>query len=161
MRTLLLSFAVFATTACSGGMAAPTPGDPVSLVVTIDHTLFAQEAVLSVQMWNASQLATLDANARCAATQGPGGVTIQCPPGVTYTDVVPEQQQVPLSTVGATLELAPQQIAAGEKFRIHLSGLNRDRCNATAADIVATAEAGRTVLGSPPWQTTLRGCSAS
>jgi len=74
MRTLPLLSLIVATTACASGMAAPTAGDPVSLVVNVNHTLFAQDAVLSVDLWNAGQLATLDANARCASVQGPGGL---------------------------------------------------------------------------------------
>lgn len=158
MRTLPLLSLIVVTTACASGMTAPTAGDPVSLVVNVNHALFAPDAVLSVDLWNAGQLATLDANARCASVQGPGGPQIQCPPGVTYTDVTPERQQFPLSTVGATLEVTSQQVAAGEKFRMHLSGMSRDRCNANSADLVETATPGRTFLGDPPWQTTLRGC---
>lgn len=159
MRTLSLLTCILATTtACASGTASPTGGDPVSLVVPINHTLFAPDAVLTADIWNAAQLATLDANARCASVQGPGGPQIQCPPGVTYTEVVPERQQFPLSTVGAVLEVTPQQVTAGDKFRLHLSGTSRDRCNATAADMVRTAESGRMLLGEPPWQTTLRGC---
>jgi len=63
MRTLPLLSLIVVTTACASGMAAPTAGDPVSLVVNVNHALFAPDAVLSVDLWNASQLATLDANA--------------------------------------------------------------------------------------------------
>jgi hypothetical protein len=158
MRTLPLFGLIVAFSACASGAASPTPASQVSLVVNIDHTLFAPTAVLAADMWNASELATLDANARCASVQGPSGPTIQCPPGVTYKDVMPEHVQVPLSSVGTTLALTPQQIGAGEKFRLHLSGLSRDHCNPTAADITSTADAGTTFLGDPPWQTTLLGC---
>lgn len=159
MRKLLVSSFLLAITACGNGPASPTPGGDVSLVVNINHALFADDAVLEISLWNASQLAILAANARCGTAQGSGGgPQVQCPPGVTYMDVVPEQLNFPLSMIGATLEVTPQHIAPGEMFRIHLSGLSRDRCNATSADLVRMAAAGQMLLGDPAWQTTLLGC---
>jgi hypothetical protein len=158
MRTLPLLGVVLAITACASGPASPTPGAPVSLVVNINHALFAVDAVLEVDLWNASQLSSLDADSRCAIVQGPGGTQAQCPPGVTYITVVPERVQVPLSTLGATLEVSPHQIAAGEMFRIHLSAISRDGCNSTSADFVRMAASGQNLLGDPTWQTTALGC---
>ena len=161
MRTLPLAglIVTLATAACAGSAAGPGSTDPTSLVVNINHAVFASDAVLTVELWNAAQLAALDANARCAVVQGPGGTQTACPPGVTYQDVSPQRLQVPVATLGATLEVTPQQISPGEMFRIHLSGLSPDRCNVSAADLTRTAAPGRMMLGDPPWQTTLRACA--
>jgi hypothetical protein len=70
-------------------------------------------------------------------------------------DVVPERFVVPVS---ATAEVTAQEVAGGERFRIHLGAMSRDGCNMTFADLVRVATAGRTVLGDLAWQTTARGC---
>jgi hypothetical protein len=129
------------------------------MVVNVDRRLFAADATLTVELWNAAQLAVLENNAKCATAQGPGGVTqTQCPPGVTFTDVVPERFTFSIATLGATVELTSQKIAAGEMFRIRLAAPSADRCNATSADLTRAAQAGRMVLGDLKWQTTTRGC---
>lgn len=156
----LLAFLAFFTGAsgCFIGFVAPAPVCCVTLVLVVNPGLFARSGVLAVDVWNASQLATLDDNARCARVSGPGGMQMQCPPGVTYEDVMPERLQYELSSMGSTLEVTPKQVAPGERFRIHLSGPSRDRCNATSADVVQTAQQGRTALGGLSWRTTLRAC---
>jgi hypothetical protein len=158
MRTLLLLLVVAAITGCHR-LDSPSSEGPVSLVVALDHRLFADDALLDVEVWNAEGLAALDANSRCAAVNDPAGASrIQCPPGVTFKDVVPERFSFPLPTLGASVELTARSVSAGEMFRIRLSALGRDRCNPTSADVTRRASSGRMMLGELDWQTSLRGC---
>jgi hypothetical protein len=147
-----------AMSACIIVGVAPTPGAPVSFVVIINPGLFPVNTVLSVDVWNAAQLAALDENARCASGRGSGPAQMLCPPGVTYKDVVPERVQIPLSSSMTSFELTPRQVGAGEKFRIHVSGPGRERCHTSSADLVRTADRGRTLLDGLAWQTTPNGC---
>ena len=158
MRTLPLLGLIATMSACIVVGVAPTPVGPVSFVVIVNPGLFPVNTVLSVDVWNAAQLAALDENARCASSRGSGPAQMQCPPGVTYKDVVPERVQIPLSSSMTSFELTPRQVGAGEKFRIHVSGPGRERCHTSSADLVRTADRGRTLLDGLPWQTTPNGC---
>jgi hypothetical protein len=146
------------TSACIVVGVAPTPLGSVTFVVIVNPVLFPVNTVLSVDVWNAGQLAALDENARCATGRMPGTAQIQCPPGVTYKDVVPERVQIPLSSSMTWFELTPRQVGAGEKFRIRVSGPSRDRCHTSSADLVRTADRGRTLVDGLAWQTTPNGC---
>jgi hypothetical protein len=158
IRTLPLLGFIAAMSACIVVGVAPTPLGSVSFVVIVNPGLFPVNTVLSVDVWNAAQLAALDENARCAGGRGPGPALMQCPPGVTYRDVIPERVQIPLSSSMTSFELTPSQVGAGEKFRIHVSGPGRDRCHTSSADLVRTADRGRTLVDGLPWQTTPNGC---
>jgi hypothetical protein len=156
MRMLGLAGFIVGMTSCVVGFVAPAPVCCVTFVVAVNPGLFAPAGVMSVQVWNASQLATLDQNARCSGT--PGSAAMQCPPGVTYKGVAPEQMQFDLSSLGNTIEVSPKQVDAGEQFRLRLAGPGRDRCNANSAEITRTAQQGRMLLGDLTWQT-IRSCS--
>jgi len=159
MRLLPLLAFITGVNGCIVGIAAPAPVGGVTLVIFVNPGVFATDGMLSVDVWNASQLATLDENARCGTVSVSGGATqMQCPPGVSYKEVVPERMQVPLSSLDSSFEMQPAQVAPGEKFRIRLSGPSRDRCNSSSADLVRTAEQGRNELRDLTWRTTLRGC---
>ena len=158
MRWLPLLGFVGGMTGCLIGFVAPAPVGGVTFVVFINPGLFATGGTLSADVWNASQLAILDDNARCASVNGPGGTQVQCPPGVTYKEVVPEHMDVPLSSLTTSFEMTPKQVGPGERFRMRLSAPTRDRCNSSSADLVRTAEQGRTELRDWSWQTTLRAC---
>jgi hypothetical protein len=158
MRTLPLLGLIATMSACIVVGVAPTPVGPVSFVVIVNPVLFPVNAVLSVDVWNAAQLAALDENARCANGRGPGLAQMQCPPGVTYKDVIPERVQIPLSSSMTSFELTPRQVGAGETFRIHVSGPGRERCHTSSADLVRTADRGRTLVDGLAWQTTPNGC---
>ena len=159
MRTLSLLGFVAGVGGCISFVGPANVGG-VTFVLYINPGLFATDGMVSVDLWNAGQLATLDENARCAAVRGPAGTPMQCPPGVTYREVVPERVQIPVSSVTASFAVTPKAIGPGERFRMHLSGPNRDRCNVSSADLVRTAEQGRMEIRDLPWQTTLRGCLA-
>ncbi|SRR4051812_2950365 len=153
MRTLPLLGLIATMSACIVVGVAPTPVGPVSFVVIVGPVLFPVNTVLSVDVWNAAQLAALDDNTRCASGR------MQCPAGVAYRDVVPERVQIPVSPSTTSFELTPRQVGAGEKFRIRLSGPSRDRCRTSSADVVRTADRGRTVIDGLSWQTTPNGCA--
>ena len=156
MRMLMLLGVTMATSACLL-VVAPSPWDSVTLVVVVNPGFFATNGTLSVDVWNASQLALLDDQARCASFRGLTAAPMLCSTDV-FRDVVPDRHEVPLSPQATSFEVTPKQVNPGERFRIHLSGPNRDRCNASSADTVRTAAQGRTVLQDLPWQTTARGC---
>src|SRR3954447_10753912 len=158
MRWLPWFAFVGAMAGCVVGVVAPAPTGGVTFVVFVNTGLFATDGVLSVDVWNAAQLATLEDNARCASFRGPTAAPLQCPSDVTFRDVVPDRHEVPLSSVATSFELRPRQVNPGERFRIRFSGPNRDRCNARSADLDRTATASRMEFRDLPWQTTARAC---
>ncbi len=158
LRLLALLGFVCGMAACIVGVVAPAPVGGVTFVVFVNPVLFATDGVLSVDVWNAAQLAVLDDQARCAGYRGPTAAPLQCPADVTFRDVVPDRHEVPLSSLGTSFELTPRHVNPGERFRIRFSGPNRDRCNARSADLDRTAERGRMEFRDLPWQTTGRGC---
>lgn len=154
--------AFLATVACAESrMVGGETSDDVVIVVPVDAPLFAESASLRVRLWNASQLAAMDGNARCAVVHDPQTNTDErhCPEGTTFQPVTPEQLELPLPAGDAPLAVTSASVRPGERFRILLSGPSRDGCNTTSADVVATASTGeRTFLKAPTWQTTARAC---
>ena len=149
------------TAGCEGtpGMPGGT-SEPVTLVVTIDKDHFAPDALLDARIWSAAQLPLLEANARCTAVRDPltGATRHQCPPGQEYHEVEPETFQLSTAALGDQVELTSTAVRTGEKLRLRISGLYRDKCNTTSADVVLEARAARTVVGNLAWQTTAKAC---
>jgi hypothetical protein len=118
---------------------------------------FAPDTRLKVRVWNAGQLAALERNARCAVVSdtATGAERITCPDSLEYRRVVPEEHTIPLRS---RVEVASKVIAAGERFRIRLSGTSRDNCNTTSAEFVGVATSGRMVLDGLPWESTVKAC---
>lgn len=145
---------------CQSALSSPTPSrGAVALVFSLEPGIFVDGATVTVQVWSAADLAALQSNARCASVSAPGGgPSIRCPPGVVYRDVAPERFTVPVSAARATAEVTAQRVTGGEMFRINLSGMSRDGCNTTFADLTRIATPGRTMLGELAWQTTARAC---
>lgn len=147
--------------ACDQQSGSPSSlTETVTLVVAIDKTQFAPAATLSVRVWNAEQLAILERNAACAAVKDPqSGVTrLQCPDGIQYQEVTPEQFDYPVASLGRELDVSTRSVRVGERFRIRLSGLYRDKCNTVSAERVLEARAARTLVGNVSWQATAKAC---
>ena len=70
----------------------------------VNPGLFATDGVLSVDVWNAAQLATLEDKARCASFRGPTAAPLQCPSDVMFRDVVPNGDEVPLPWVATSFK---------------------------------------------------------
>lgn len=145
------------------GHATGTPDaltEPVTLVVTLDPSIFAPTAVLDVRVWNAEQLQTLEANARCVASQdaATGATRFVCPDGVEYRDVTPERFELSAAALGGRIELKSAAIRVGERFRLRIAGLHRDNCNTTSADLVREARSARVIVEKLAWQTTAKAC---
>ena len=132
----------------------------IVLVVPVDPGTFADGESLNVTVWNAQQLEALERNSRCRTVVDPQTNTelIQCPDGVQYEDVTPEEFGFPVGGIVADIELSPTSVREGETFRIHVSGLNRDGCNRTSARFTGVATGSRLVLDGLEWETTLRAC---
>lgn len=147
--------------ACESTPGTPSgPRQPVTLVVAIDKDHFAPGAAIEARIWSAAQLALLEANARCTATSDPltGATRHQCPPGQEYHEVEPETFRLSQAALGDRVEMTTTTVHRGEKFRLRISGLYRDKCNTTSADVVLDARAARTVVGNLVWQTTAKAC---
>jgi hypothetical protein len=140
------------------------PGSPstqtITLVIAIDKTQFAPAATLNVRVWNAEQLAILDRNARCATVSDPQSrvTRLQCPDGIEYQQVTPEQFDYPIASLGRQLEVSTRSVRVGERARIRLSGLYRDKCNTVSAELVLEARSVRTPVGNVRWQATAKAC---
>ena len=92
-RRLIASVGVLLCANCQSpvGGSALQPM-PVVLTVPLDTRLFAADATLVAQIWNAEQLAALEKNSACSASRNPatGATDIRCPPGVQYQEVFPQ-----------------------------------------------------------------------
>jgi len=132
----------------------------VRFVAPVDVAQFSAGSVLRVQVWNGEKLAALDQNARCASVQDPttGGTKRQCPPGITYQEVTPEEFHVDVSGIGATLAVRSETVRVGDRFRVLLTGKRRDGCNQTSAERSDEARSAEVVLDGLSWETTARGC---
>jgi hypothetical protein len=130
------------------------------LVVPIDARVFASNATLVAQIWNAEQLAALANNAGCTANRNAAtGVTeMSCPPGVTYQEVTPQRAEFPGGSSSGRLEITPAGVRAGEQFRIRVSGPSADGCNTTSGDRTLTAGSDGAVAVTLAWETTAKAC---
>jgi hypothetical protein len=125
----------------------------------VDVAQFSPGSVLRVLVWNGEKLATLDQNARCASVRDPTGTASrQCPPGITYQEVTPEEHQIDVSGIGATLAVPSETVRVGERFRVLLTGKSADGCNQTSAERSDEARSAEVVLEGLSWETTARGC---
>jgi hypothetical protein len=156
--------AALAAVLCAGcqsplGVETQEPSSMV-LVVPVDTRLFAANATLVAQIWNAEQLAALVNNAGCTSSRNPGtGATeMACPPGVTYQEVTPQRVEFPGGSSSGRLEIAPVGVRAGERFRIRVSGPSADGCNTTSGDQTLTAGSDGTMAVTLDWETTAKAC---
>jgi hypothetical protein len=146
---------------CDQQSGAPSSAtENVTIVVTIDRAQFAPTATLDVRVWNAAQLAILEASPGCATVKDPqtGETRLQCPDEIQYRDVTPERFEYPLESLGSELEVRSASVRVGERFRIRVSGLYRDKCNTTSADRVLQARSARTTVGNLTWHATAKAC---
>lgn len=161
MRKLSILFAVVVTAAaCHLGATSPTaPDRMVTIVLAVDSALFAADGTFAVELWDAQKRAALEANARCGAVREANGqTTVQCPPGVTYQEVTPARFTYGVASLGRTVQLPAQPLAAGETFRVRASGPSPDNCNITSADATQTATSELITISDLRWQTTGRAC---
>ncbi|HEY7169702.1 MAG TPA: hypothetical protein VH417_02585 [Vicinamibacterales bacterium] len=160
-RLWMLAAVVLAAAACRLGADAPAaPDQMVTIVLAVDPAMFAPDGTFSVELWDAQKQAALEANARCATVRDANGQTgVQCPPGVTYREVTPARFTYTVSSLGATVQLPPQPLAAGETFRLRAAGPSRDRCNVTSSEVTRAASSDRVTISDLPWQTTARACA--
>jgi hypothetical protein len=161
MRKILVLFGfLVAAVACGLGADAPTaPDGMVTITLAVDPSMFAAGGTLSVELWDAEKRAALEANARCASVRDANGQTrVECPPGVTYREVTPVRFTYSVASLGTTVQLPPQPLAAGETFRLRASGPSRDNCNTTSGDVTETASSDRVTISDLRWQTTGRAC---
>ena len=159
---LPLFFAAFvsATTPACDAPLATDPGDNVRFVAPLDARLFAAGSSLQIQIWNGEQLDALERNARCASVHDPATGTsgVQCPEGITYQPVSPEEFEIPVAGITGGLSLRSATVRIGDRFRILLSGKSLDGCNRTSAERRARAGAAEVLLDGLDWTTTARAC---
>jgi len=148
--------------ACAAGESpVESRGGPhVRFVAPVDVAQFSPGSLLRVRVWNGEKLAALDQNARCASVHDPatGRTEHQCPPGITYQEVTPEEFRIDVSGSGGTLSVRSETVRVGERFRVLLAGTSADGCNQTSAERTDEATSAEVVLGDLSWETTARGC---
>jgi hypothetical protein len=157
----LLGVVFFLSTGCEEtSVVGAQANKAVTFIVPIEASRFTEQATLVARLWNAEQLKALAKNADCSVSYDPVTQTeeMNCPEGVEYQAVTPEEFKFPIRDVAARIEVTSGTIRVGEKFRILLSGLNHDKCNTTSADLVATADSEEVVLESLVWETTMKAC---
>jgi hypothetical protein len=132
----------------------------VTFRVSVPVSEFAAASSLRVQVWTEEQLAALERNARCSVTHDPttGLDQVQCPPGVTWESVAPEEVEVPVPDPGGSVSV-PTSVRVGGKFRVLVSGRSVDGCNTTSADRSGTATSPEVVLDGLSWRTTALACA--
>jgi hypothetical protein len=155
---LVLAFLCFVSAGCEEtSVVGAQPKEAVTFIVPIEPSQFAERTTLAIRLWNAEQLKALEKNADCAVSYDPVTQTekIDCPEGVEYQAVTPEEFERALAS---QIEIRSGTIRVGERFRIFVSGLNHDNCNTTSAALVATADLEEMVLENLVWETTMKAC---
>ena len=155
LLTLLLS-------ACSFPLArsSPSTADYVTFVIPIQAGNFSQDATLRVSLWTAEQMEAAQENGGCVAYYDAqtGIEEIQCPDGVEYVEVTPEEFVIPIGDVGDSVSVTSKSIRVGERYRAQVSGLSSDDCNQTSASVNGTAHSETITLDKLEWASTLMAC---
>jgi len=138
---------------------AAIPSTTISIIIPIQPEKFSKQAVVKVDLLNAEQIAIEDANPICVITGNGSGVTYtQCPPGTEYKEVTPKEFTFPIGEVGNQIQIASTQVKLGEQFRITLTGLSQDDCNARSTRYTGVANENEITLTDLLWATTLMAC---
>jgi hypothetical protein len=157
-----LSLAVLIMGACAAAASTPAAAGNVTFIIPIQSSDFSPKATLHVSLWGTAQMAAADNNAPCAISQDTQGTqTITCPDGVTYSEVKPEELSIPIGEAGTSLTIASTSIRVGEPYRVSISGLSSDSCNAASASAEGTAGSETITLESLHWMRTEMACPGS
>jgi hypothetical protein len=148
--------------ACSFPLAqsSPSTAEYVTFVVPIQVEDFSQDATLRVSLWTAEQMEAAEETGDCIASYDTrtGVEEIQCPDGVDYVEVTPEEFTIPMSDVGDSISVTSKSIRVGERYRVQVSGLSDDDCNQASASTQGTARSATLTLDNLEWVSTLMAC---
>jgi len=132
----------------------------VTFSVAVNKETFSPEATLQVRIWNAETLKVAEGNANCAVSYNQETKTeeVQCPEGVNYREVTPEEFEFIMQDVGAEIEMMSATVTVGEKYRLQISGLSSDDCNTASASVEEKARSAHIFIEDLMWATTLMAC---
>ena len=137
----------------------PSSGS-VTFEIHLDTQIFSEDATVRISLWDAEQLERANNNADCSISYNRETQTeeVQCPAGVQYQAVTPEEFVFPYADIGETIEVESANIALGEEFRLLVSGLSKDDCNTTSASREDTAQSALITIKDLGWMTTMMAC---
>lgn len=158
---------LFLVTILMGGCSVPTTQssppistDNIAFIIPIQVEAFSKDATLRVSLWNAEQLEANEKNATCTFSfdAQTGTEKVQCPEGVEYREVTPEEFTIPIHDINTSIRITSKSIRMGEKYMIQISGLSNDNCNSASASYGDTANSKTITLEDLTWMTTLMAC---
>lgn len=146
--------------ACVGQSSTIGSTGNVTFTVPIDAGMFSEEEPLRFRLWNADQLAIMLRTADCSISFDAESQQeqIQCPEGVKYEEVTPEEIIIPVQEIGPSASFESNQIRVGEKYRLLITGLSNDNCNTTSASVEDIAQQAEITFDDLAWMTTEMGC---
>jgi hypothetical protein len=145
---------------CAGQSPAIDSSVNVTITLPIDAEMFSKEATLIFTLWNADQLEIIDRTANCTVSYDAElqKEEIQCPEGVEYEEVTPEEIIIPVQEISESVKIETDQIKVGERYRLAIAGLSNDNCNTMSAGIDDVAQQADIALDDLNWATTEMAC---
>lgn len=157
---LLLLIFVPVLAECGDSRTRAYSESTTTFIVPISVEMFSQEAILRVRLWRDEPQDMSERNSACSVSYNPQTKTeeVHCPPGVEYKAVTPEEFTVPVQDIKTTITVRSHSIRTGEKYRLQISGLSRDNCNTTMAEVRNVANAETITIEKLSWETTGKAC---
>ncbi len=158
MKQFVYFFLAFFLTLFVAGCSAGSQ-ENITLVIPIRVDRFSSQATIHVQVWNAAQIATDEANPICAISgNGAGIVSTQCPSGREYVKVTPEEFTFQIGEFGDQIQVVSNQLKRRENFRISVYGLSADNCNSRSTQYSGLVNGGKIILEDLIWSQTEMAC---
>jgi hypothetical protein len=158
MRQLICFLLAFILMISLAGCSAERQ-DSITLVIPIRVDRFSTQATLHVQVWNAAQIATDEANPICLIYgNGSGILSTQCPLGKEYMIVTPEEFTFQSGEIGDQIQVVSNRLQRGEDFRISVFGLSADDCNSRSTLYSGVVNKGKIFLEDLIWSQTEMAC---
>ena len=132
----------------------------ITFIIPIQVEAFSKDEPLHVSLWNEEQITINEKNALCGVSYDAqtGIEKIQCPEGIEYREVLPEEFTISLRDIRTSITITSMSIRMGEKYMIQISGLSNDNCNSTSASFTGKANSKTITLDELTWMTTLMAC---
>ena len=134
--------------------------DNVSFYIPVNTEMFSKKAEITVEIFNAKQMAALERNNSCTTSYNAqtNEEEISCPQGITYEKVDPEKFTFAVAQISEGIKVVTKTVNEGEGYRIMVSGLSNDDCNTASGGVTGVADSRNITIGEFPWAVTARGC---
>lgn len=162
LTLILLPILIYTLSGCGVASLGAGPQERVTFSVPIDAEMFSEEATIRFALWDFDQLEVMKKTAGCVISYDAASQTeeVHCPEGVEYEEATPEEYSYPIREIGESVLIESVSVRVGEKYRLLISGLSKDDCNTTSANVEDVARSADITieLKDLMWMTTLMAC---